>query len=430
MRLASCLLAAALLVSCAGADPVASRPGRLTLWAHSGTPAEQAATRALVAGYEQAHPGISVDLTVVTEGDYNDALHAAAAAGTLPDVIDVDGPLVASYAYQHALTPLDELLPAAVPDRMLPSLRTQGTWAGQLWAVGAFESGLAVYADRSRLTQAGVRVPTGPQDAWTADEMTRSLAALATGDPDGKVLDLRGDYGNGEWLTYGFAPLLSSAGAALVDPVTGRASGTLDSPAAVRAMTLLRAWGRYVDPNADGTAFADRRVALSWVGHWTYTDYAKALGRDLVLVPLPDLGLGSKTGQGSWAWAVAATSTRKQAAADLLSWLTDDAAAAASAAANGSLPGTVLALARSASFVPGSPLRLFAQQAGRPCATGTVTRACTTVPRPVTPGYPTVTTAFAAAVADVLQGGDPKAALTRAAHTIDADLDANSGYRG
>ena len=41
-------------------------------------------------------------------------------------------------------------------------------------------------------------------------------------------------------------------------------------------------------------------------GHRDYTDHAAALGDDLVLLPLPDLGHGNHGSQGSWAWRSAA----------------------------------------------------------------------------------------------------------------------------
>ena len=419
--LASVVLGASLLTACAGGSPSGAPSTRLTLWSHTGTPGELTSLRTQVTRFEHAHPGTSVDLTVVAEGDYNDALQTATASGKLPDVLDVDGPQIASFAYQGALVPLDGLVSAAVTERMLPSLVAQGTWRGHLWAVGAFDSGLALYGDRGRLKAAGVRVPQGPDDAWTATETTRALAALAATDPDRKVLDLKLDYGTGEWLTYGFAPLVSSAGAALVD-LTGHAHGTLDSPAAVQALTDLGTWAGYADPDADGKAFTERRVALSWVGHWVYADYAKALGNDLVLLPLPDLGQGSKSGQGSWAWAVGADSSQKPAAAELLT------AAAATTLTNGAVPGTHAALAGSALAGAGKPVHLYADQLARTCGANPVSRACITVPRPVTPAYPTVTAAFSRAVAAVLAGGDPTAELRRAASTIDADLAANHGY--
>ncbi|WP_414696526.1 hypothetical protein [Pengzhenrongella sp.] len=159
-----------------------------------------------------------------------------------------------------------------------------------------------------------------------------------------------------------------------------------------------------------------------------YPKYSAALGSDLVLVPLPNMGLGTKSGQGSWAWAVGAHSTRKAAATSLLEWLTNDAGATAMANANGAVPGTRNALARSALVGPGKPLHLFGDQLSRACGTGPVTKDCVTVARPVTPAYPTVTAAFSTAVLLALRGTDPHKALSAAARTIDENLLANHEY--
>jgi hypothetical protein len=63
-----------------------------------------------------------------------------------------------------------------------------------------------------------------------------------------------------------------------------------------------------------------------------------------------------------------------------------------------------------------------------PLATGRAEPERITVPRPVTPAYPTVTAAFSGAVFAVLKGEDPKTALSKAARTIDANLEANNGF--
>ncbi len=421
-------LCAVLISGCAAGSTPRTQAAIVSLWSHGGTAGEQATLTATVREYEAAHPGTTVRVRVVPEGDYNDVLQVATASGNLPDVLEVDGPLIASYAYHGALEPLDTLLPSATRERMLPSLVAQGTWRDHLWAVGAFDSGLGMYGDRRALTSAGIRIPSGPTDAWTAKEMANALIRLAKRDPDRKVLDLKLDYGTGEWLTFGFAPLVSSAGGALIDPATGRAGGILDGPAAVQALSQLRSWVPYVDDDKDGKAFTQRRVALSWVGHWTYTDYAAALGSDLVVLPLPDLGVGSKSGQGSWAWSVGKDTPRRKQAATLLDWLTSDRAATAMTKVNGAVPGTRTSLAQSPLVAPNAPLHLYAEQLTRTCGAGPVSSACTTVPRPPTPAYPVVTAAFSAAVATVLHGGDPRAALSAAATTIDEDLLANHGY--
>jgi len=420
---ATALLAIASLPGCSSTNQDPSGPIQLTVWVHAGQPEEQAALETQFKNFEVANPGMTVDARFIKQmDDYNDEIQTAIASDQMPDVFDVDGPYIASYAYQGALTPLDDLLDPQVRDRMLPSLVAQGTWNGHLWAVGAFDSGLALYGDRTALTSAGVRIPTGPDDAWTATEMTDALAALAANDPDGKVIDFELQEMSTEQTTYFFAPLLYSAGAALLAPDTGLATGTLDSPAAVRAVTNVADWATFADPNEDGNAFPDRRVALSWNGHWRYLEYAAALGNDLVVLPLPDLGNGTKSGQGSWAWAVGAGTTHPQAAASLVDWLTNDANAAAMSDANGAVPGTKVALAGSALYGPGKPLQMFGDNLARSCGDGPFTSECIAVPRTITPAYATVTGAFATAILTVLQGGDPQQALSKAARTIDTTM--------
>ena len=51
----------------------------------------------------------------------------------------------------------------------------------------------------------------------------------------------------------------------------------------------------------------------------------------------------------------------------------------------------------------------------------------TAVPRPPHPAYPTITLAFMTAIDSAFNGGDVKAALAKAAKTIDDDIDDNDG---
>ncbi len=243
--LVAALLAAALAVAgAAGAAALArsedgGAPVRLTVWRHSGTPNEQRAFAAQVQRFNAAGHGVRVGVRTIAGGDYNDHVQAAAAAGQLPDLLDLDGPTVATYAYQGDLLPLRRLLPVGMLREQLPSLRSQARYDGQTWSVGTFDSGLGLFGDRAQLRSAGVRLPTGPRDAWSAAEFDRVLGALAGHDRDGRVLDVKAHYGVGEWLTYGFTPLVASAGGDLLDPATGRAGGHLDGPGTVRALQAL-----------------------------------------------------------------------------------------------------------------------------------------------------------------------------------------------
>lgn len=425
------LLAVAASASGCSGDAQAGGPAVTTLhvWRHTGTPAELTTLEAQVRVFNASHPTVHAVLTTVAEGSYNDRLQVAATSGTMPDVVEMDGPNLANYVYQHRLVPLDDLVDATALADQLPSARSQDTLGGHRYAVSVIESGLGIYADRRALRRAGVRVPADAAHAWTGAEFVQVLRRLAAHDPDGKVLDVKRDYGVGEWLTYGFAPLVSSAGGSLIDPVTLHARGHLDGTGARTALRALRSWAPYVDQDVKGDAFTSGRVPLSWVGHWAYPDYAKALGGNLVVVPLPDLGDGSKSGQGSWTWAVGATPAHRAAAGQFLDFLLQRDQVLTMTDADGAVPATRAALERSRLYRPGGPLRLFAEQLLHSCGGGVPTRACVSVPRPLTPGYPMLSAQFATAVDVALSGHDPQPALTKAAAEVDRDLRANHGYR-
>lgn len=411
----------ATLTGCGGGAQ-ASTP-TVTVWAHAGTPAERSTLERQVAAYNAL--GHQVELRVLAEGDYGDAIAAAAAGGQLPDVIELDAPTVASRAFAGDLASLDHLLPAATWKQTLPSLSAAGSWNGTHWAVGTFDSGLALFANKRMLAEAGVEVPSG---AWSAADLTSALRALAKHDGDGKVLDLKRNYGVGEWLTYGLSPLLYSAGGALVD-ADGRATGTLDGAASVAAMQQLASWRDYVDPDTDNESFTRGRVALSWVGHWQYRDYVAALGDDLAVIPLPDLGAGSKTSLGSWMWSISGRSQYKGLAADFLTWLTADAQIADTTAANAAVPGTVGALAASPLYAEGGALETYRVALEHACPADAVTATCDAVARPATPAYPVITAAFAAAADAILDGAPVESTLRQAATAIDRDAAANNYYR-
>jgi multiple sugar transport system substrate-binding protein len=289
-----------------------------------------------------------------------------------------------------------------------------------LYAAGTFDSGLGLYASRDKLEAAGARIPSGPQEAWTADEFAELLAALASRDSDGRVMDLKLNY-SGEWFTYAFSPLLQSAGGDLVERgANSSAGGVLNGPQSVSAMRTLQRWlaGGYVDRNIDDNAFVGGRVALSWAGHWEYPRYDEALGEDLVLLPLPDLGRGSRTGQGSWVWGITTRCPDPRAATRFLEFLLRPGEVLAMAASNGAVPATRTAIERSPLYGPAGPLNLFARQL----------LGGYSVPRPRTPAYPVITSAFQQAFDDIRDGGDAQAALDRAAAIIDEDIRDNKGY--
>ena len=410
-----------------GAD---TATGDITIWAHQGNaPAEVAAIQAAVAGFNHTQSAIKATLKLIPENDYPKSIVAAKPA-ELPDVLEFDGPTLANLVYNRKLHPIEDLVSTATQNNALPSIRAQGTLDNHLYGLGMFDSGLGIWGNKKLLDAAGVHYPTALSQAWTAEQFTTALSTLASRDADHKVLDIKENYGFGagsEWPTYGFSSVIWSAGGNLI--TNGKADGALNTPAVVNALTKVRSWKQYVDPNAKDDAFASGKVALSWVGHWVYPDYQKALGSDLVLLPLPDFGNGPKTGQGSWAWGVGADTKKAKAAGAFIDYLLTDDNVTAITKANGAPPGTKSAVTASDLYRPGGPLQLYTDGLAKTCGTGAINSSCVAVPRPLTAGYPIITQQFAAAFKDIYDGADVKASLDKAAKAIDTEFADNNGYR-
>lgn len=423
-----------LLASCGGGGGGASEaaacdgevdPGTVTMFAHEG--AEADAYRAAIKDFNDG-PGkdleVEVDLTMIPEGQYTDQVNSAAASGDLPAVLDFDGPNMANLAWSGHLVPIEDCISDELRDNVLPSLIQQGTYADNLYSVGSFDSGLGLYAYKSALEEVGATIPTSAEEAWTADEFEQILRDLQDAGYQ-NPLDTKFWYGSqGEWFSYAFDPIIWSAGGDVIDRDDYQtADGQLNTPEVVEAMTTFQTWvqdGLIDKDAADDSNFLTKKSPISWVGHWMYQPYVEAAGDDLVVLPLPDFGTGSKTGMGSWAWGMTPNAEDPDAAWAVIEHLMSDEIISQITGVNGAVPGTQSTIDDSELYQEGGPLALFVEQLQ---AAPDVA-----VPRPVTPAYPTITQTMTRTIDDIIQGADVKQTLDKAVETIDADIKANEGY--
>ncbi|MFV2064593.1 MAG: hypothetical protein ACC726_13950, partial [Chloroflexota bacterium] len=186
---------------------------------------------------------------------------------------------------------------------------------------------------------------------------------------------------------------------------------------------------------ADGEANTGDEAALSWVGHWMFNAYSEVLGDDLILLPLPDFGNGSKTGMGSWNWAISTGSDGVAESGDeadmdaVWAWVnyaTSPAEVDRLATAEGAIPSTKEALANSANHSEGGPMAMYVTNL-RNAHTDTSLVQSGAVPRPATPAYGAIRNAFSDAMADIISGADVQATLDNAVRLIDLEIE-DAGY--
>jgi len=173
-RIRTLVLALATLALAAGA----SAQTEVSVWFHSGKGPEREALNAQVDAFNAMQDTYVVAAEQLPEGTYNDQVQAAALSNDLPCLLDFDGPFIYNYAWSGFLQPIDRYVSAEMRADILPSILAQGTYDGDLYSLGTFDSGLGLYGNRAYLEAAGVRIPTSVQDAWTLEEFEEALAAL------------------------------------------------------------------------------------------------------------------------------------------------------------------------------------------------------------------------------------------------------------
>ncbi|MBV9024769.1 MAG: extracellular solute-binding protein [Streptomycetaceae bacterium] len=402
-----------------------SGKGTITVWAHDGQPGEDAAIKQAVQEFNDAHTGVTVSLTLIPEKTYSQTINSTPAS-KLPDVFEFDGPSLASDVFADKLSPLTDLVSPQTLANQSSSATAQNTYQYKQYGVSVIDSGLGMYGNKKMLDAAGVKYPTSWKDSWTADDFQAALVKLAAKAPGHKALDVQENTFPGEWASYGFLPIVNSTGHRVV---ANNSAQDLDNPTVIAALEKFASWRDYIDANTDAQAFPSGRVALSWVGHWMYPTYSKALGNDLVTLPLPSFGeAGAKTGMGSWAWGISTSSKNGKAAGKFLDYLTSDKIVSAYTTADGAPPATNSVLTTSPLYKDGGPLHLFAEALQTPCGASVPSTSCVAVPRPVTPAYPVISQQFQNVIEDALKGGNVPSLVHKAASAINLAYQQNNNY--
>ncbi len=411
------ILSGAALAALLGSTAMAQT--ELTMWYHgAGNQVEADIINQIIADFNASQSDWSVRIESFPQIAYNDSVVAAALAGNLPDILDVDGPVMPNWAWAGYMQPLS--IDEAVIADFLPG--TKGYWEGQLYSIGLWDAAVALVTRQSTLDALGLRTPTLDQP-WTGDEFMAALdAAKASGDFE-YALDL-GMAWTGEWYPYAFSPFLQSFGGDIVDRATyATAEGALNGDA---AMAFGEWWqglfangyapGTSQDPAARDNGFVEGRYAFSWNGNWAALGALNTF-EDTLFLPAPDFGNGPVIGAASWQFGVSASSEHPDGAAAFIEFALQDEYLAAFSNGIGLIPATATAAAMTENYAPGGPMAVFFDLT-----------AAQALVRPVTPGYVVQAKVFEKALADIANGADVADALDAAVDEITTDITRNSGY--
>ncbi|MDM7932912.1 extracellular solute-binding protein [Tabrizicola sp.] len=390
----------------------------LSMWYHgAGNEVEAKIVDQIIADFNASQTDWKVEMQSFPQAAYNDSVVAGALAGNLPDILDVDGPVMPNWAWSGYMQPLQ--IDETLIEGFLPG--PKGYWDGKLYSIGLWDAAVALVTRQSYLDELGLRTPTLEQP-WTGEEF---MAALEAAKASGKF-EYAFDPGmawTGEWYPYAFSPFLQSFGGDIVDRSTYKtAEGALNGEAAI----AFGEWWQGLftngyaqasqDPADRDSGFAAGKYAFSWNGNWAALG-ALSTFEDTVFLPAPDFGNGSKIGAASWQFGVSASSKHPEGASAFIQFALQDKYLAAFSNGIGLIPPTKTAAEMTDNYKDGGPMAVFYD----------LTKAQALV-RPVTPGYVVQAKVFEKALADIANGANVADTLDAAVDEINADIEKNGGY--
>ena len=285
----------------------------LSGWPES--PAATAALKGVIASFEVTHP--TIDVRYEPLPNYPADIEASFAAGTPPDVFYVDSSLAPDWIARGFMLPLNGFATKSGFDtsHFFPVLlRGFEGPGGQPYGFPKDWSPLAMYTNAALLAEAGVAAPTTWSEMRAAAEQIRAVTGVTP-------ICLSAD-----WARL-LAFVEENGGSFLND---SRTAAAIDSPAARAAVEFyvglvrdgLAALPWQLDEGWCGQAFADGRAAIAFEGNWLLP----VLNAAVPSVPYSINPMPENVRRGNLAftvaYALASSSQHKQAAWQLLSYLT------------------------------------------------------------------------------------------------------------
>ncbi|GAB2572250.1 ABC transporter substrate-binding protein [Gracilibacillus alcaliphilus] len=361
----------------------------LSFWRHE-HPEEEAALRNLIESFEEEHPNIKVNMEIQT--DYETAIRTALSGGTAPDIMQIDGPTLASYAENGAILPLDEYYERdGGKDDLLDSVVESLTYEDQMYAAPLNDASVAMFYNKKLFEENGVELPpTEAEEAWTWEEVLEAAKQIT--DAENGIYGWQPSMGGvqpGEAQVFSLLPYLWQAGGDIVDEDITTASGYLDSDESIRALDFIRSLyheegvapiEQQEDPFPNGV------LGISVVGPWEiayleneFPDFV--FGEDWDIAPLWR-DSEQVTPNGSWNMAITSQSDFPDEAWLFIDWVTGEEGAKVWYEKTRNLPARESTM-EAFEDLNSHPMKIFVDQAREYAK-----------PRPVTPDYIVISQTF------------------------------------
>ena len=208
--------------------PSPAEPVTITYW-HTMSDPETEQLEKVVAAFEVANPGITVETTRFAYDDFKPALLTGIAGDAAPDTARMDIAWVSEFANEGALMQLDGVMPGfdEIAEGTFPGPLSTNYWQGHYYGLPQNTNTQVLLWHEGAYGEAGL---SGPPE--TMDEFASVVCQLTKGEEQ---------YGYALGGTYFWAPapIFYSMGGQIVDEGITTASGYINGEQSVAAFTLL-----------------------------------------------------------------------------------------------------------------------------------------------------------------------------------------------
>jgi multiple sugar transport system substrate-binding protein len=275
--------------------------GKITFWDNNGG-VRTDIWKEIIADFEQANPDIDVEYVGIAATEYQSKVDTAIQGGGLPDVGGVGAAMLAGFAAQNALDPLDDRLAGSalngkLNQDMVESLKAAGGGDGTLYSVPTSANNGVLYYRTDLFDKEGLKEPS----TWDA---FFEAAEKLTDSGDNKFgYTIRGGAGS---IAQALDAMYGQSGITSFWDSAGEKT-TVNDPKNVEALEKYADLFKKVTPAADLNNDFTKMVAqwdsgtIGMLNHnlGSYQDHVKAFGEDTFRgIPQP-VGPGGKRVQVS-----------------------------------------------------------------------------------------------------------------------------------
>lgn len=425
MRTARWLMLAVACLLVIGASCVAYGETVITMTSLASWPYNEALPK-MVEMFERQNPGVKVKVEYYPFRQLMEITEVKLGSkSSTPDVLFVDGPLVAAYTSRGYLLPLDQYFSKSEQNQWVNASLNAAKANGRLMTAPLNNSSQVLYYNKRIFQENGIpMLSKNPKDRLTWDEVLKIAQKLTIDKNNDGIPEIWGFCFNQVNRPYQCLALPNSLGGQGISEDGLKSQGYIDSPEWIKAFTFYQdLFNKYrvspkgIAPEETVNYFKSGRLAMLVAVEFYNKTFQDTAGLDWDYAPHPYFADGTPvTPTGSWHLGINRYTKAPEAAAKWIKFLTTAPGCVEWFKLDGHLPpnkNSLAYIASEASFDkwPDNIYRLASYEAQN-----------TAVPRPLTPGYLEWEQILTQAIEDIRNGANIKTTLSTSATRIDRML--------